>query len=129
MYTNDTPEIRRAWWSELGMNRIFNRMIFQIHPQGFISGVNMNGISFEFAPRTVRRHEFEVSLWCVSDDEFFQALEFGLVERELIQAVGRARLLENDVEVRVWSNYVLSGGEVWLNPTNTPKYGNRELLS
>jgi hypothetical protein len=22
MYTNDTPEIRRAWWSELGMNRI-----------------------------------------------------------------------------------------------------------
>ena len=54
-----------------------------------------------------------MSLWCVSDDEFFQALEFGLVERELVQAVGRSRLLENDVEVRVWSNYVLSGGEVW----------------
>ena len=95
------------------MNRVVNHMTFQIHPQGFISGVNMNGISFEFAPRTVRRHEFEVSLWCVSDDEFFQALEFGLVERELVQAVGRARLLENDVEVHLFSNYVLSGGELW----------------
>jgi hypothetical protein len=70
------------------MNRIANHMTFQIHPQGFISGVNMNGISFEFAPRTVRRHEFEVSLYCVSDDELLQELEFALVERELCQAVG-----------------------------------------
>jgi hypothetical protein len=37
MYTYDTPEVRRAWWSELGMNRIVNRMTFQIHPQGVIS--------------------------------------------------------------------------------------------
>jgi hypothetical protein len=80
---------------------------------GHAVGVNANPDRFEFKCRTVRRHEFEVSLWCVSEDEFFQALEFGLVERELIQAVGRARLLENDVEVHLWSNYVLSGGEVW----------------
>jgi hypothetical protein len=73
----------------------------------------MNGISFEFAPRTVRRAEFEASLWCLADTGFFQDLELTLVERELVQAVGRARLLENDVEVRVWSNYVLSGGEMW----------------
>jgi hypothetical protein len=76
-------------------------------------GVPIHAIQFDFDCRTVRRHEFEVSLWCVSDDEFFQALEFGLVERELIQAVGRARLLENDCEVHLFSNYVLSGGELW----------------
>lgn len=64
-------------------------------------------------PRIVRRAEFEASLWCLADAGFFQDLELTLVERELVQAVGRARLLENDVEVRVWSNYVLSGGEVW----------------
>jgi hypothetical protein len=38
MYTDDTPEIRRAWWSELGMNRIVNHMTFRIHPQGFYLG-------------------------------------------------------------------------------------------
>ncbi len=76
-------------------------------------GVPIHGIQFDFDCRTVRHHEFEVSLWCVSDDEFFQALEFGLVERELVQAVGRARLLENDCEVHWFSNYALSGGEFW----------------
>jgi len=80
---------------------------------GHAVGVNMNGISFEFAPRSFRRHEFEVSLGCLSDDEFVQKLEFSLVERELVQAVGRARLLENDVVVRLFSNFVLSRGELW----------------
>ena len=75
--------------------------------------MNVGGISFEFGPRTVRRHEFEVSLHCLSSDKFVQELEFSLVERELAQAVGRARLLENDVVARLWSNFVLSRGEVW----------------
>jgi hypothetical protein len=74
-------------------------------------GVPIHGIQWDFDCRTVRRHEFEVSLYCVSDDEFVQSIEFGLVERELIQSVGRARLLENDCEVHLWSNYVLSGGD------------------
>jgi hypothetical protein len=82
---------------------------------GHAVGIPVNQIPFEFAPRTVRRNEFEVSLWCQSDDEFFQALEFTLVERELAQAVGRARLPENDCEVHLFSNYVLSGGELWRN--------------
>ncbi len=80
---------------------------------GHAVGVNMNGVSFEFAPRTVRRHEFEVSLGCLSEDEFVQASEFSLVERELVQAVGRARLLDNDVVVRLFSNYVVGRGELW----------------
>ena len=37
-------------------------------------GVPIHGIQFEFDCRTVRRHEFEVSLWCVSDDVFFKRL-------------------------------------------------------
>ena len=80
---------------------------------GHAVGVNMNGISFKFDPRTVRRHEIEISLGCLSDDQFVQALEFALVERDLAQAVGRARLLDNDVDVHVFSNYVISGGELW----------------
>src|SRR5690606_39026194 len=76
-------------------------------------GVDVNGISFEFAPRTVRRHEFEVSLHCLSSDQFVQQLEFALVERELVQAVGRARLLDNDGVVRLFSNFVLSRGDLW----------------
>ena len=80
---------------------------------GHAVGVNMNRISFEFAPRSVCRHEFEVSLHCLSADEFVQALEFALVERELTQAVGRARLLNNDVVVRLFSNFAVSGGELF----------------
>ena len=86
---------------------------YAIKLYGHAVGVNMNGISFEFAPRTVSRHEFEVSLGCLSDDEFVQALEFALVKREFVQAVGRARLLDNDVVVRLFSNFVLSRGELW----------------
>ena len=67
----------------------------------------------EYEPGMVRRAEFEASLWCLADTGFFQDLELTLVERELIQAVGRARLLENECEVHLFSNYVLSGGEVW----------------
>lgn len=76
-------------------------------------GVPLHGIQFDFDCRTVRRHEFEVSLWCQSDDEFFQALEFAVVESQLQQAVGRVRLLMNHCEVHLWSNYVLNGGELW----------------
>jgi len=76
-------------------------------------GIPIHGVQFDFACHTAPRHEFEVSLRCVSDEEYFQALEFGLVERELIQAVGRSRLLENDVVVRLFSNFVLSRGELW----------------
>jgi hypothetical protein len=76
-------------------------------------GVNVGGIQFDFAPRTVRRNEFEVSLHCVSSDEFMQELEFCCVVRELVQAVGRARLLENDCVVRLFSNFVLSRGELF----------------
>lgn len=77
------------------------------------AGERVNPGEFELKCRTIRRHEFEVSLHCVSDDAFIQAMEFAVVERELIQAVGRARLLENECEVHLFSNYVLSGGELW----------------
>lgn len=80
---------------------------------GHAVGVDVSPNKFEFKCRTVRRHEFEVSLWCISDDEFFQALEFAVVESQLQQAVGRARLLQSECEVHMWSNYVLSGGELW----------------
>ena len=62
----------------------------------------------------IQMSELEVPSWCISDDAFFQALEFAVVERELIQAAGRARLLDNNGEVHLFSNYVLSGGELWL---------------
>ena len=68
----------------------------------------------EYEPRVVRRAEFEASLWCLADTGFFQELELTLVERELVQEVGRARLLENDVEVS-GAIIVLSGGELWRN--------------
>ncbi len=42
-----------------------------------------------------------------------QALECAVVEIQLQQAVGRARLLEDDCKVHLFSNYVLSGRELW----------------
>jgi hypothetical protein len=86
---------------------------FTLKLLGHAVGIPSTEIELEYKPRIVRRAEFEASLWCLADTGFFQDLELTLVERELVQAVGRARLLENDVEVRVWSNYVLSGGELW----------------
>jgi hypothetical protein len=80
---------------------------------GHAAGVSVNPADFEMKCRTVRRHEFEVSLHCVSGDDFFQSLEFAVVESQLVQSVGRARLLVNDCEVHVFSNYALSGGELW----------------
>ena len=36
-----------------------------------------------------------------------QAIQFALIERELIQAVGRARLLRYDAKVYLFSNFPL----------------------
>jgi hypothetical protein len=80
---------------------------------GHAVGVGAEHANFEFDFREVRRHGFKASIYCASDHKFFQELELAIGERELAQAVGRARLLENDTEVHLFSNYVIPGGELW----------------
>lgn len=42
------------------------------------------------------------------DNVELQKLQMGLIESELVQAVGRARVVSNNVEVLVYSNLALS---------------------
>lgn len=57
-------------------------------------GVPIHGIQFEFDCRTVRRHEFMVSLWCVSGNAFFQAL--GWTGREGARSCARESLIAGE---------------------------------
>jgi hypothetical protein len=46
------------------------------------------------------------------DDENLRAVHFWMIESELEQAVGRARLLRNDCDVHLFSNYALSQAKI-----------------
>ena len=77
------------------------------------AGLLSDGVQLKFDRRTVVRNGFRSSRNCCSDDEKLQELEFSLIEAEIVQAIGRARLLENDCEVHVWSDHLIRGCELF----------------
>lgn len=46
-----------------------------------------------------------------SENSLLQELQFHFIESELVQAIGRARLLRNDCTVTLYSNYPIPGAE------------------
>jgi len=59
----------------------------------------------------VKRNGFEFYFNTFSNDDILQEIQLFLIETELIQAVGRARVLRNDCTVTVLSNLPIQGAE------------------
>lgn len=59
----------------------------------------------------IKRNGFEFYFNTFSNDDILQEIQLYLIESELIQAVGRARILRNNCTVTVLSNLPLQGAE------------------
>jgi hypothetical protein len=66
----------------------------------------------QFQDRTIMRNEFEFSFPTCSALPHFQNLQLAMIEAELEQAVGRARLVNNNCTVHLFSNMPLAGGSL-----------------
>lgn len=73
-------------------------------------GVPTTARDFEFANQKMKRNGYEFT-FCTSANKDVQRIQTFCIEKELIQAVGRARLLHNDCIVYVFSNYPLPYAE------------------
>lgn len=67
----------------------------------------------------VRRNGFEFSFSTynngsgIETDNLLQEIQFYLIESELVQAIGRARILRTDATVHLFSNYAIQGSELY----------------
>lgn len=66
----------------------------------------------------VRRNGFEFSFSTynssvIETDSLLQEIQFYLIESELIQAIGRARILRTNATVHLFSNYAVQGSELY----------------
>ena len=71
----------------------------------------INGTKSTMKYTKVIRNNCEFYFNTFSDDEALQEIQLYLIESELIQAVGRARILRNDCTVTVLSNFPIPGAE------------------
>lgn len=67
----------------------------------------------------VRRNGFEFSFSTynngsgIETDNLLQEIQFYLIESELVQAIGRARILRTNATVHLFSNYAVQGSELY----------------
>jgi hypothetical protein len=74
-----------------------------------VLGLNTDEDSYAFAERPVQWNEYELSVPTCSEDGRLQRLYLWLAHSEIVQAVGRARLVSNDCEVHVFATLPVSG--------------------
>ena len=74
-----------------------------------VLGLNTDEDSYAFGERPVQWNEFELSVPTCSEDGNIHRLYLWLAHSEIVQAVGRARLVSNDCEVHVFAKLPVSG--------------------
>lgn len=75
-------------------------------------GIAYTEEDFSFSERVVPWGEYDVSVTTCSESAGLQRLHLWLCNAEIIQAVGRARLVSNDCTVHVYSQLPMSGCEL-----------------
>lgn len=61
----------------------------------------------------VIRNGYEFYFNTFESSELLQEIQFYFIESELVQAVGRARILRNDAKVHLFSNYPIAGAKLY----------------
>ncbi|MCK5862498.1 MAG: hypothetical protein KAH38_08435, partial [Candidatus Hydrogenedentes bacterium] len=74
-----------------------------------VLGMDVGEDDFDFLERVVEWNEFEVYVPTYSDDAKLQRIQLWLAYSEIIQAVGRARLVNHDIDVHVFAKLPVSG--------------------
>lgn len=61
----------------------------------------------------VIRNGYEFYFNTFESSELLQEIQFYFIESELVQAVGRARILRNDAKVHLFANYPIAGSKLY----------------
>lgn len=77
-----------------------------------VLGMDVTEDDFDFRERAVEWNEFEVHVPVCSDDARLQRIQLWLAYSEIIQAVGRARLVNHDVDVHVFAKLPVSRSQL-----------------
>ncbi len=82
-------------------------LIYYLYAYALGFTVENSAETLQYIP--VQHNGFEFFFNTYSENIDLRKIQFYLIESELVQAVGRARLLRNDCTVSVYSNYPLQG--------------------
>lgn len=74
-----------------------------------VLGLNVDEDDFVFEERVIQWQEYEACLPTISDNAMIQHLYLWLAHSEILQAVGRSRLVSNNVRVDVFAKIPVSG--------------------
>ena len=72
-------------------------------------GLNTDEDAYSFRERPVEWEEYEIDLPTCSEDRDLQRIYLWLAHSDIVQAVGRARLVDNDCTVHVFAKLPVSG--------------------
>jgi len=75
----------------------------------YLLNIDIDKDPLDYAWHTIKRGEFEYRMFLCSENPALHELQLGLIEAELIQAVGRARLVRNACTVHVFAAMPLAG--------------------
>lgn len=73
---------------------------------GKVLGANVDKFNREFAVQTVTRNGFRYSFNTFANEDL-REIQLSLIEGELLQAAGRARVIREEAEVAIYSNLPL----------------------
>lgn len=83
------------------------------HAYGHVLGMVSNDEKkHDYKHRLIERNGFEFYVGCISQNPELVELQLSLIEAELTQAVGRARLVNHANRVHLFSNFPLEGGKL-----------------
>jgi len=77
-----------------------------------VLGIKVDEDDFDFEERPVEWNEFEVHVPTCSADARLQRIQLWLAYAEIVQAVGRARLVSNECEVHVFAKLPVDAAEL-----------------
>jgi len=77
-----------------------------------VLGLDVDEDDYDFEERPVEWNEYEIHVPTCSADVRLQRVQLWLAYSEIVQAVGRARLVSNDCEVHVFAKLPVSGAKL-----------------
>jgi len=86
------------------------RFCYQLYAD--LSSIDVKKGAFDYKMRPVKRNGFEFQFPLCSERSELQELQLALIEAQLVQAVGRARLVRNNCRVHVFASLPVPGCEL-----------------
>ncbi|SOC37080.1 hypothetical protein [Ureibacillus acetophenoni] len=114
---NEGIDIAATFGATMGLNQFSGEDLIIVGTPHFppskylLTALTLNRIKIDESnglqinPTLVKRNGFEFHFTTFPDNKILRDIQFYFIESELIQSIGRARLLRNDANVNLYSNF------------------------